>query len=164
MTTKEREWWLFMQDNLRLSREEIIICYEDDVRKLIKYIPWLEKVSGESTTGIYSGEGIDKTSMSVPVYDSTLLGFIKEAKTTCFIDRNYVYTFSRYNIKTAEDEKRVISACTLQDMKVLGDILSKYVIRGDVKGAVWAEGIQNGVYKLLVLKLKELMEIHKPLV
>lgn len=152
-----------MQDNLRLSREEIIICYQDDVRKLIKYIPWLEKVSGGSTSNIYTGDGIDKTSMAVPVYDSTLLSFIKEAKTTVFINRNYVYSFSRYRMKTAEDELRVISACSLQEINVLGDILSKYVLRGDIKGAVWSEGVQNGVYKDLVYKLKELMEIHKPL-
>jgi hypothetical protein len=51
----------------------------------------------------------------------------------------------------------------LQEITVLGDILSKYVLRGDVKGAVWAEGVQNGVYLALLLKLKELMEIRKPL-
>ena len=46
---------------------------------------------------------------------------------------------------------------------MLGDILSKYVLKGDVKGAIWAEGVQNGVYLALLLKLKELMEISRPL-
>ena len=101
--------------------------------------------------------------MAVPVYDSTLLNFIRDIKTTDFLNRNYVYTYSRYRIKTAADEQRVIEACSLQDITVLGDILSKYVIRGDVKGAVWSEGVQNGVFLAVLLKLKELMEIRKPL-
>ncbi len=66
-------------------------------------------------------------------------------------------------MKTEKDELRVIEACSLQDITVLGDILSKYVIKGDVKGAMWAEGVQNGVYLAVLLKMKELMEIRKPL-
>lgn len=152
-----------MQNNVKLSRDEIIICYKDDVAKLMKYLSWLENKSGSVTSGLYSGEGIDKSSMAVPVYDSTLLSFVREIKTTDFINRNYVYTYSRYRMKTAADELRVIEACSLQDIMVLGDILSKYVLRGDVKGAVWSEGVQNGVFLAVLLKLKELMEIRKPL-
>lgn len=152
-----------MQDILKLSRDEIIICYKDDVVKLLKYLSWLQNKSGTVATGMYKGQGIEKTSMAVPTYDSTLLNFIKEIKTTDFLNRNYTYTYSKYRIKTAADELRVIGTCTLQDVTVLGDILSKYALRGDVKGAVWAEGLQNGVYLALLLKLKELMEIRKPL-
>ena len=152
-----------MQDSLRLSRDEIIICYKDDVARLMRYLSWLQDKSGTITTGVYKGEGIEKSSMAVPVYDSTLLNFVKEVKQTDFLNKNYVYTFSKYRIKTVEDELRVISACSLQEITVLGDILSKYILKGDVKGAVWAEGIQNGVYLALLLKLKELMEIRKPL-
>lgn len=152
-----------MLDSLRLSREEIIICYKEDVLRLLKYMPWLEKSSGGATSAIYAGDGIDKRSMTVPVYDSTLLSFIKEIKATDFINRNYVYTFSKYRMKTASDELRVIDACSLQEVTVLGDILSKYVLRGDVKGAVWSEGVQNGIYLAVLHKLKELMEIREPL-
>lgn len=152
-----------MQNNVKLSRDEIIICYRDDVAKLMKYLSWLQNKSGTVTSGMYNGEGIDKSSMAVPVYDSTLLNFIRDIKSTDFLNRNYVYTYSRYRIKTAADEQRVIEACSLQDITVLGDILSKYVIRGDVKGAVWSEGVQNGVFLAVLLKLKELMEIRKPL-
>lgn len=152
-----------MQNNVKLSRDEIIICYKDDVARLMKYLSWLQSKSGSVASGLYSGEGIDKTSMAVPVYDATLLSFIREIKTTDFLNRNYVYTYSRYRMKTAVDELRVIEACSLQEINVLGDILSKYVLRGDVKGAVWSEGVQNGVYLALLLKLKELMEIRRPL-
>ena len=152
-----------MQNTVKLSRDEIIICYQEDVAKLMKYLSWLQSKSGTVASGLYSGEGIDKTSMAVPVYDSTLLNFIREIKTTDFLNRNYVYTYSRYRIKTAADELRVIEACSLLDITVLGDILSKYVIRGDIKGAVWSEGVQNGVFLAVLLKMKELMEIRKPL-
>ncbi len=151
-----------MAESLKLSREEIIICYKEDVERLLKFLPWLEKKSGSAASSVYSGEGIEKSSMPVPVYDSTLLSFIKEIRTTDFLNRNYVYTFSRYRIKTARDELRVIDACSLQEVSVLGDILSKYVLRGDVKGAVWSEGVSNGVYLALLLKLKDLMEIRNP--
>ena len=151
-----------MAESLKLSREEIIICYKEDVERLLKFLPWLEKKSGSAAPSVYSGEGIEKSSMPVPVYDSTLLSFIKEIRTTDFLNRNYVYTFSRYRIKTARDELRVIDACSLQEVSVLGDILSKYVLRGDVKGAVWSEGVANGVYLALLLKLKDLMEIRNP--
>ncbi len=151
-----------MAESLKLSREEIIICYKEDVERLLKFLPWLEKKSGSAASSVYSGEGIEKSSMPVPVYDSTLLSFIKEIRTTDFLNRNYVYTFSRYRIKTARDGLRVIDACSLQEVSVLGDILSKYVLRGDVKGAVWSEGVSNGVYLALLLKLKDLMEIRNP--
>ena len=91
-----------MQDGLRLSRDEIIICYKDDVARLMRYLSWLQEKSGTVTSGIYKGEGIEKSSMTVPVYDSTLLSFIKEAKKTDFINRNYVYTYSRYRMKTPQ--------------------------------------------------------------
>ena len=111
-----------MAESLKLSREEIIICYKEDVERLLKFLPWLEKKSGSAASSVYSGEGIEKSSMPVPVYDSTLLSFIKEIRTTDFLNRNYVYTFSRYRIKTARDELRVIDACSLQEVSVLGDI------------------------------------------
>ena len=152
-----------MQESMKLSRDEIIICYQEDVARLMKYLSWLQNVSGTATSSIFSGEGIDKSSLTVPVYDSTLLNFVKEVKKTDFLNIKYVYTFSRYRMKTEKDELRVIEACSLQDITVLGDILSKYVIKGDVKGAMWAEGVQNGVYLAVLLKMKELMEIRKPL-
>lgn len=160
---RELEWRTNMQESMKLSRDEIIICYQEDVARLMKYLSWLQNVSGTATSSIFSGEGIDKSSLTVPVYDSTLLNFVKEVKKTDFLNRNYVYTFSRYRMKTEKDELRVIEACSLQDITVLGDILSKYVIKGDVKGAMWAEGVQNGVYLAVLLKMKELMEISKPL-
>ncbi len=41
-----------MQDGLRLSRDEIIICYKDDVARLMRYLSWLQEKSGTVTFGI----------------------------------------------------------------------------------------------------------------
>ena len=152
-----------MQDKERLSREEIRALYQEDAKRLLQFENWLKKATGTETSDIYSGEGIEETSMSVPVYDSTLLSFIKTAKTTQFMNRNYVYTFSQHSLRTAKDELNIIESCSLQEIKVLGDILSKYCYKGDVKGACWSEGVKNGVYIALLEKLKKLLEIRGPL-
>ena len=149
-----------MAESVKLSREEIFICYKEDVVKLMAFLPWLEKTSGQTASGFYSGNGIEGKSISVPVYDSTLLNFIKTIRGTEFMNRNYVYTFSKYRIKTAADERRIIESCSLYEISVIGDILSKYVLRGDVKGSVWSEGVSNGIYLTLLYRLKDLMEIR----
>ena len=79
------------------------------------------------------------------------------------MNRNYVYTFSQYRLNTTKDELKMIQTCTLQEVKILGDILSKYILKGEVKGAYWSEGIKSGVFLELLLKLKELLEIRQPL-
>ena len=152
-----------MAENEKISREEIIALYQDDAMKLLQYYSWVKKVSGQSMSDIYKGQNIEKNSMAVPVYDATLLQFIKTAETTKFMNRNYVYTYSRNRLKTPEDEIRLIESCTLQDMKVLGDILSSYCYRGDVRGVVWSEGVKQGVYLALLDKMKTLLEVKKPL-
>ena len=152
-----------MQEKERLSREEIISLYQGDTMKLLKYLKWVEKVTGQNTSNLYTGEGIEETSMAVPVYDSTLLSFVREAKETVFMNRTYVYTFSQYRLNTTKDELKMIQTCTLQEVKILGDILSKYILKGEVKGAYWSEGIKSGVFLELLLKLKELLEIRQPL-
>ena len=152
-----------MQEKERLSREEIISLYQGDTMKLLKYLKWVEKVTGQNTSNLYTGEGTEQTSMAVPVYDSTLLSFVREAKETVFMNRNYVYTFSQYRLNTTKDELKMIQTCTLQEVKILGDILSKYILKGEVKGAYWSEGIKSGVFLELLLKLKELLEIRQPL-
>ena len=152
-----------MQDSEKLSRDEVIELYQDDTMKLLRYVSWLQKVSGRETSDIYKGEGIEASSMPVPVYDSTLLSFVKDAKSTQFMNRNYVYTFSRFNLRSTQDELDLIADCTLLEAGVLGDILSKYILKGEIKGAYWTEGVKSGIFLAILLKLKELLEIKKPL-
>lgn len=152
-----------MQDSERLSRDDIILLYQGDAMKLLRYVNWLQKQSGKNAADIYKGEGIEESSMPVPVYDSTLLSFVRDAKSTQFMNRNYVYTYSRYHLRKTQDELGLIEECSLQEVGVLGDILSKYILKGEVKGAYWSEGVKNGVFLAILLKLKELLEIKKPL-
>lgn len=139
--------------------QEVITKYKGDVEKLIKYLPWLLQNDKKNLkNNINPDENGSELSMKVPVYDSTLLAFIKTARTTSFINRNYVYTYSTYRIKTAADELKFIERAQIMDMQKLGDILSKYVIKGMTKGSVWSEGMEAGVYCALVSKMKELIE------
>ena len=44
------------------------------------------------------------------------------------------------------------------DIQKLGDILSKYVLKGMSKSTLWTEGMEEGVYYAVVNKMKELIE------
>lgn len=142
----------------RLSREEIVKLYKPDVERMVPYLNWLEQKAGKQVAESYHGQDIEKHSVTFPVYDSTLLRFVQEVKKTKFFDKNYVYVYSRFQIRNERDEKRVIERATLQDIGVLGGILSKYVIKGTTKGTVWQEGVQNGVLYETVKKMKELID------
>lgn len=146
----------------RKTNDEIINAYRDDIAKLAKYLPWLESKSGRDVVSEY--HAAEQTAFSFPVYDSTLLSFLKEAKETRLINRNYRYTYTRYRIRNAADERRFISRATIRQFKELGDILSKYVLLGMTKSQVWTEGIENRIFLDVVTKLKELIEFwDKPL-
>ncbi len=152
-----------MYESDKMTREEIKAIYEEDVQKLLRYLIWLQKVSGTITADIYKGEGIESTSVTFPVYDANLLAFVKEIKASVFMNKNCVYTYSKYRLRTPADELKLIDRCTIQDIKLIGDILANYAIKGTVKGTVWSEGVKSGVYLAAVLKMKDLLEIRKPL-
>ena len=79
-----------MQESDKLTRQEILAEYTDDAKALMKYLPWLEKYDGQDVTSNYTGEGISEHSITFPVYDSTLLGFVKTVQKTKFLNKNYV--------------------------------------------------------------------------
>lgn len=148
----------------RKSRDEIILQYRSDVEKLIPYISWLQTKSGKDVEGIYAGEGLNETSVPVPVYDANLLRFVREAGKLELIDRNYVYVYARYDLDTIAKELKAIEKATLQEMKMLSGILSKYVLKGRVQGKYWTAGVENHIFLNVILKMKELMEFwDKPL-
>ena len=78
-------------------------------------------------------------------------------------DEGKAYFHCHTDITIPYDELGLIEECSLQEVGVLGDILSKYILKGEVKGAYWSEGVKNGVFLAILLKLKELLEIKKPL-
>ncbi len=141
-----------------LSNEEIVAYYKEDAVRLFAYLPWLESKKGQTTSSFYGADGIAEHSIAFPVYDSNLLRFVKEADRTCFMDRNYVYVYSRNRLKTAQDELNLIQKATIREMDNLGGILSHYILGGKRKASLWSQGVANGVYVALLYKVKELIE------
>ena len=148
----------------KMSREEIIAYYRPQIEKLIPYIPWLETQAGRQLSNFYGGDGLAENSISVPVYDSTLLGFVKAARATTLMDRNYVYVYSRNRIRTVADELQIIDRCGIMEMDILKGILSKYVMGGMTKGRLWTEAVYNQVFLKVLMKMKENIEFwDKPM-
>ncbi|MBQ7972232.1 MAG: hypothetical protein IJ291_02085 [Lachnospiraceae bacterium] len=147
-----------MFENEKLTTGQLVAEYKGDVSALMRYLPWLQSKSGENVMSDYVPEHATERTMVIPTYDSNLLGFIKQAEQTRFINRNYEYVYRKYVMRNADDEMRMIARAGIQDMTLLGAILSKYVIKGRTKGLVWNEGVENGVFYALVMKMKELIE------
>lgn len=145
-------------------REQMIAEYREEVEKYIKYIPWLQQKAGIEVSSIYKGDNITAHSVAFPVYDGTLMNFVKEMSKSKFMDRNYPYVYSRNGIHNVRDEKRMIEKATIRDMGILGGILSKYVLGGMTKGTLWSEAVTEGIFLDVLLKMKEVVEFwDKPL-
>lgn len=138
-------------------RQQVVNMYKSDVEKLIRYLPWLEEKAraGGSVSETFDGNGIKDHSISFPVYDSTLMSFIKTVQSTGLLDRNYPYLYSHQRIRTVQDEQNAISRADIKDMDVLRGILSKYVLGGMTKGRLWTEAVSNRIFLNVVLKMKE---------
>lgn len=131
----------------------------EDVEKLLRYIPWLEQKNGENLQRVYNDNNLSSSTVSFPVYDSTLLSFVNEANATNLIDKNYVYVYSHHFIRDVEDEKKAIDEAGVKDGDILCGILSKYILSGMVKGNVWSLGVTEGIYLRILKKMKSLLEI-----
>ena len=129
--------------------------YMADVELLSKYMNWIEKKSGQQVRNFYDGEE-DQKLIQIPVYDSTLLAFVKDAGKTKLMDRNYRYVYTRYKIKSVDDELRLLRHAHLKDMDLFRGILSSYVMRGRSKSSVWSDGIKNGVFLELMRRMTAL--------
>lgn len=136
-------------------RRRVVGEYRPDVERLIRYLPWLEEKAGRNVAEQFEGSGISEHSIPFPVYDSTLLGFVKEVQRTKLLDRNYVYVYSRNKIKTVEDELKAISQADITQMDILKGILSKYIMGGMTKGRMWTDAVQNRIFLNIVQKMKE---------
>ena len=144
-------------DSDKLSVEEMVEYYKPDVEELAVYIPWLETHKGGESSSVFTGEGEEKNSITFPVYDTTLMNFVKAAQASSLMNRNYVYVYSRNRIRTEADEHRFIRNATIKEMGDLWGILSKYILKGMTKAALWSEGVRNGVFLELLLKMKEIL-------
>ena len=140
-----------------LTPAKVISMYRPDTVKLLDYIVYLEKMNGRKASNNFNQDGLSEHSIVFPVYDGTLMNFIKDAEQTVFMNRNYRYSYSRFRMKDATDELKMIDKCTIRQMDVIGDILSRYVMGGRTKSTVWAEGVRNGVYLAAITKAYELI-------
>ena len=139
------------------SVEDILARYKDDVATLAPYIDWLKEHTKQQVAESYSNSELSN-SMPFPVYDSTLLSFVKAAQNTELLDRNYVYVYSRHRLNSAKDELTFIQDAQITDIDDLAGILSKYILTGMTKGTVWAVGVRNGVLYNVVKKMDELVK------
>lgn len=133
--------------------------HKEEIERLIKYIPWLESKQGEIVSRIYSDNNLGGTSVTFPVYDGTLMSFVKEASETGLMFENYLYVYSALAIRSVADEKKAIEEAGVKDGKVLCGILSKYIKGGMTRGSVWTEAVKEGIFVLVLKKMKQLLEI-----
>ncbi len=147
-----------------LYRKELIDKYRRTMGNMFRYLPWLEERSGEKMVRNYQGSDMPQRSITIPVYDSTLLNFVKDMNATGLMDRNYVYIFSRNKIRTEQDELRMIDKSELKDIENILGIMAKYVLGGMTKGVLWSRAVENGVFYHGLKRIKELLEMwNEPL-
>ena len=139
---------------VKYTVEDYLDRYEAPVKALMHYLSWLEQ---HMETDVAQDFKDSETTMAFPVYDSNLLAFVKQAQNTKMLDRNYHYVYSRHSLRTAEDELKFIERAQLRDMDDLWGILSKYVMSGMTQGAVWSEGVKNGVFYNVLRKMNDLL-------
>ena len=145
-------------------RQQQVQEYKQLVVPLLRYLPWLEKNAGRAGSTNYQGQGFTEHSMSFPVYDSTLMSFIKEASRSPLMERNYSYIYTRNSIKTHDDERKIIKAASIKEWDLLRGILSKYVLGGRVKSVLWSEGVQENIFVMVLNQMQKIIEYwDKPL-
>lgn len=149
----------------KLSREEFLMMFREDVIRLSRYIPWFEKKSGNDVSKNYQDGDKMKHTLSFPVYDSVLLSFLNDASTTVFMEQNYHYFYSRNQIKDYQDELRLIETADIMHMEVLQCILSRYVFGGMTKAYLWKDGVDHRIFLNVLKKSRQIIEFwDQPLV
>lgn len=139
-------------------RQQVVNTYKPDVERLIRYLPWLEEKTGNNIKEIFEGSGIKGSSVTFPVYDATLMSFIKDVQQTGLLDRNYPYIYARHRLRTVKDELQAVERAGIREMDVLKGILSKYVMGGMTKGFLWNDAVYNGIFLKVVRRMKENLE------
>ena len=93
---------------MKAGISEKVEKYKGDVKELSRYLEYLKSRMGTASASYNDPSEGKKTTMMVPTYDSALLSFVKCVQKTAFLDRNYMYVYRRYNMRTEEDEHRQI--------------------------------------------------------
>lgn len=151
-------------ENENLYKQEMVNKYRAALGDLFRYISWFEQKQGQKSFQMYTGDNSPSQSVPIPVYDSTLLSFVKEMQATGLMDRNYQYIYTRNRIGNMEDELAAIEHAGLKEIDVVMGILSKYVLGGMTKGVLWTQAVDGGIFLHALLKMKDLLDIwDKPL-
>jgi histone H3/H4 len=149
----------------KLSREEFLWMFREDVIRLSRYIPWLEKKSGTDVYKFYQDGDKMQHTMTFPVYDSILLSFLNDASMTVFMEQNYHYFYAKHRIRNYEDELRLIEQADIMHMENLQCILSKYVFGGMTKAYLWKDGVEHRIFLNILKKARKIVEFwDQPLV
>nr|MCR5267765.1 hypothetical protein [Lachnospiraceae bacterium] len=101
--------------------------------------------TADTVESYYEGEG-KETLLQIPVFDSTLLSFVKDAEKTQFITKNYPYVYTRFRIRSHEDEIRLMKSAAVKDVDIFKGILSKYVLEGKRRPAAWRDAVAERVF------------------
>lgn len=145
-------------ENDKAFRTQKIEEYRGYFDPFFRFIPWLQERMGRKQERLYDGSDVSH-SMSIPVYDGTLLNFVKGMQATGMMDRNYPYVYSRHNMVTAADEIAQINNTSLKDLDVIIGIISKYVLGGMTRGKVWTDAVEEGVFYHALVRLKVVLEV-----
>ena len=139
-------------------RQQLIQEYKQQTIPLLRYLPWLEKNAGQLGSTLYQGTDANENALHFPVYDSTLMSFVREASKSPLMYRNYSYVYTRNGIKSHEDERRIITSAELKDWDMLRGILSKYVLGGRTKALLWSEAVQENIFFLVMKQMQKIIE------
>ena len=140
--------------------EQIIEEYKEDLDRLLRYLPYFENKGGKDVSDFYEGEGDIKV-IPVPVYDSTLLAFVKEAGATKFMNRNYPYAYRRWRMPNANAERVAMESATLRDIDLFRGILSRYVLEGRRKSNMWTDAVEEKIFLTALERMKALFYDHR---
>lgn len=139
-------------------RQQLIREYKQVVLPLLRYLPWMEQHAGKAASTSYDGNQLSEHSVAFPVYEGTLLNFVREASKSSLMDRNYRYVYTRNRIRNHADERKLIQNATITEWDNLRGILSYYVLGGMTKGNMWSDAVEEEIFYLILRQMKEIIE------
>lgn len=146
-----------MEQNMEY-RQQLIQEYKQTVMPLLRYLPWMEQHAGKAACTSYQNNQLSEHSVPFPVYEGTLMNFVREASKSSLMDRNYRYVYTRNRIRNHEDERRIIEKALITEWDILRGILSNYVLGGMTKGNLWSEAVEERIFYLILRQMKEIIE------
>lgn len=134
--------------------------FDKTISQLLPYVPYFTEKGGQDVSSDYDGK-LGESKIKFPVYDQTLMNFIKLVQKTNLMDRNYVYAYTKRRIKTFAQEEKYIETATIRDTDYLKGVISKYVSEGMRKTGVWQDAVERKLFLKVILKFKELLDFNK---